>query len=182
MPHDSRRGRRRRRTGFAIRARHGRAGFGRGHREVHHGAAVRQPVGRLRARLGNRPVADEVPRPRRRRGRRAVAHLPDLRILSRAREGDAPRQGGRPRQIRGRPRHPARRHRRRGGHPRPRPAQEGDRRARGSAHDDAGTGRADSSRPPGRSITSTPASTRPRRAAPRWSWSSPTASRSRTSR
>ena len=38
------------------------------------------------------------------------------------------------------------------------------------------------SRPPGRSITSTPASTRPRRAAPRWSWSSPTASRSRTSR
>ncbi len=39
-----------------------------------------------------------------------------------------------------------------------------------------------SSRRPGRSTTSTPASTRPRPAAPRWSWSSPTASRSPSSR
>ena len=78
------------------------------------------------------------------------------------------------RQVRGGPRDPARRHRRRGRHPEPRPPEGRDRGPRRPPENARPRRPRRSSRRRGRSTTSTPACTRPRPAAPRWSWSWPT--------
>ena len=114
----------------------GRAGFGRGHRQVHDRAALRQSVGGLSARFADRSLADGISRPRRRRRGRALDDRADLRLLPQARRDLAARPSPDDRKDRGRPRHPARGDRRRGGAPRPRQAQGRDRRAGRSAQDD----------------------------------------------
>ncbi|MCK7476731.1 MAG: hypothetical protein M0C28_03625 [Candidatus Moduliflexus flocculans] len=167
----------------SLRPGQGRAGFGRGHRQGHDRAALRQPVGGLSARF-----ADRCPRPMEYLGHvvgaagRALDDRADLRLLPQARRDLAARPSPDDREDRGRPRHPARGDRRRSGAPRPRQAQGRDRprwpiRARRHPRPPRR-----SSPRPGPSTTSTRGSIRPSSAVPRWSWRWPTAWRSPTSR